>query len=250
MAPKRTRDEESDAAKAKKPRTGFRVGPENLPDGAWKRKVTKIKKNLIQKAKIKKQYAKVKAQIDSEKEKHPVVNDPLLIAAQEEEEERRRQKSAEPTTENDTPNDNNQPAPPSPQLHPSRQAMLDNPDPFPPKSASAAPGGVDGPNPNLDDPTHPDRQHLQQNRQRKKRPDYFSKELSAAQKAKEAAEKRQAEIERRENEKQARIADRERFRKQMAKAKAPGFRDGKRKVGREGKLLLERVQRVVGEGGK
>ncbi|KAK4230004.1 hypothetical protein QBC38DRAFT_470328 [Podospora fimiseda] len=238
MAPKRTRDEDSDATKSKKPRTGFRVGPENLPDGAWKRKVTKIKKNLIQKAKIKKEYAKVKAQIEAEKEKHPVVNDPMLLLDAQEEE-----KHHHPEHTSEDNNTNDQPAPPSPQLHPSRQAMLDNP----PTPASAPTAALDGSNPNLDDPTHPDRQPRRQQR-KKLRPDYYSKELSAAQKAKEAAEKRQAEIERREKERQARIADRERFRKQMAKAKAPGFKDGKRKVGRESKLLLDRVQRIVGEG--
>ena len=40
MAPKRTRDEEptTGAPDKKKAKHGFRVGPDNLPDGAWKRK--------------------------------------------------------------------------------------------------------------------------------------------------------------------------------------------------------------------
>lgn len=263
MAPKRARDEDAtpstDSKKQKKPRPGFRVGPDNLPDGAWKRKVTKIKKNLITKAKVKKQYAKVKAQVQAELEKRPAVNDPLLIAAQEEEEEkeRRRRQAQEaeqqqqqqsgdaPTTSDPSPPPK---SPASPTIHPSR---LNNLDPRSP------PGPVDGPNPNLLDPTHPDLQprkprhnnnnNNSNNNNRKHRPDYYSKELSAAQKAREAAEKRAAEIARREAEKQARIADRERFRKQMAKAKTTG-KDGKRKIGREGKLLLERVQRLVGDG--
>ncbi|KAK4161295.1 hypothetical protein QBC43DRAFT_324114 [Cladorrhinum sp. PSN259] len=259
MAPtKRTRDEGDDSQKQqKKPRTGFRVGPDNLPDGAWKRKVTKIKKNLIQKAKIKKQFAKVKAQIDAEKEKNPTVNDPMLIAAREaEEEERRRQQAQQEKSQTPEPQTKHEhehePQPASPAIHPARQAMLDNLDshqsPSKPSSTGAA-KPFDGPNPNLDDPTHPDNQprHSRQRNSRKHRPDYFSKELTAAQKAKEAAEKRAAEIARREAEKQEKIADRERFRRQMAKAKEPG-RDGKRKVGKEGKLLLERVQRLVGEG--
>ncbi|KAK4456511.1 hypothetical protein QBC42DRAFT_238365 [Cladorrhinum samala] len=223
MAPKRARDEDAtqstDSTNQKKPRTGFRVGPDNLPDGAWKRKVTKIKKNLITKAKVKKQYAKVKAQVQAELEKRPV-----------------QQYGDSPAT-----SDPSQPQKPaaSPTIHPSRLNNLG------PRSPS---GPADGPNPNLLDPTHPDLQPRQprHNSNRKHRPDYYSKELSAAQKAREAAEKRAAEIARREAEKQARIADRERFRKQMAKAKAPG-KDGKRKVGREGKLLLERVQRLVGD---
>jgi hypothetical protein len=41
---------------------GFSVGPANLPDGTYKRKVDKIKRDLITKAKIKKDYAKVREQ--------------------------------------------------------------------------------------------------------------------------------------------------------------------------------------------
>ncbi|KAI9671694.1 MAG: hypothetical protein M1831_003222 [Alyxoria varia] len=50
----------------KKARKGFSVGPDNLPDGTYKRKVQKIKQDLIHKAKVKKQYAKVKKQIQAE----------------------------------------------------------------------------------------------------------------------------------------------------------------------------------------
>ena len=42
-----------------KPRTGFRVGPANLPDGTYRRKTQKIKRTLIQKAKLKKSYSKL-----------------------------------------------------------------------------------------------------------------------------------------------------------------------------------------------
>jgi hypothetical protein len=44
MAPKRAREKTDDTTaassgrEAKKPRKGFRVGPENLPDGPWRRK--------------------------------------------------------------------------------------------------------------------------------------------------------------------------------------------------------------------
>jgi len=46
----------------KKKRKGFSVGPANLPDGTYRRKTQKIKNDLIQKAKVKKAYAKVKTQ--------------------------------------------------------------------------------------------------------------------------------------------------------------------------------------------
>ncbi|KAH8723615.1 hypothetical protein GQ44DRAFT_728465 [Phaeosphaeriaceae sp. PMI808] len=56
------RPHEDDARKsAKKQKKGFSVGPANLPDGTYKRKVQKIKKDLIHKAKLKQQYAKLKA---------------------------------------------------------------------------------------------------------------------------------------------------------------------------------------------
>ncbi|KAJ9636691.1 hypothetical protein H2199_007684 [Coniosporium tulheliwenetii] len=59
MAPKRPRDDD-DSRPAKRQNKGFSVGPANLPDGTYKRKVQKIKKDLIHKAKVKKSYAKIK----------------------------------------------------------------------------------------------------------------------------------------------------------------------------------------------
>ncbi|WQF83473.1 hypothetical protein CDEST_08487 [Colletotrichum destructivum] len=64
MAPKRaaegaTASSLKDGQQAKK-RKGFRVGPDNLPEGPWRRKVEKKKLELIHKAKIKKAYAKIK----------------------------------------------------------------------------------------------------------------------------------------------------------------------------------------------
>ncbi|KAF3048345.1 hypothetical protein E8E12_011710 [Didymella heteroderae] len=60
MAEKRAHDGES-ARPVKKQKKGFQIGPANLPDGMHKRKVKKIKENVIYKAKLKKQYAKLKA---------------------------------------------------------------------------------------------------------------------------------------------------------------------------------------------
>ncbi|KAK6853164.1 hypothetical protein PG995_009976 [Apiospora arundinis] len=55
------------APEAKKPKKGFRVGPENLPDGPWKRKIDKVKKGLIENAKLKK-HPQVGEQGDAEAE--------------------------------------------------------------------------------------------------------------------------------------------------------------------------------------
>ncbi|KHO02141.1 uncharacterized protein MAM_01142 [Metarhizium album ARSEF 1941] len=82
MAPKRPLESGAPSSEPKKSRRGFRVGPDNLPDGPWRRKVTKIKKNLIQKAKVKKEYAKVKAREhgndddDDEDDANPPVEPP------------------------------------------------------------------------------------------------------------------------------------------------------------------------------
>ncbi|KAL2061770.1 hypothetical protein VTL71DRAFT_7148 [Oculimacula yallundae] len=94
MSPKRPAEDGASEPKAKKHRPGFKVGPDNLPDGVHRRKVIKIKKDLIQKAKIKKSYAKIKAQTSLSAETIPY--EPVEPASQE--------------------------------LHPDRQAMLDAPE--------------------------------------------------------------------------------------------------------------------------
>ena len=63
MSLKRTRDDARESSeKSHKRKKGFSVGPANLPDGTYRRKTQKIKNDLIQKAKVKKAYAKVRAQ--------------------------------------------------------------------------------------------------------------------------------------------------------------------------------------------
>ncbi|EXJ63884.1 hypothetical protein A1O7_00219 [Cladophialophora yegresii CBS 114405] len=85
----------------KKKRKGFSVGPANLPDGTYRRKTQKIKNGLIQKAKVKKAYAKVKA----------------------------REETAQATTHtvasSESANHHPETAPSSLELHPDRQAMLE-----------------------------------------------------------------------------------------------------------------------------
>lgn len=231
MAPKRTRDDDADTgagASTKKPRQGFRVGPDNLPDGAWKRKVTKIKQDLITKAKVKKEYAKIKAKTDLSQPAPavPLPDDDVVLPT-----------TTTPSTSPEKEQDQKAHEQP---LHPDRQALLSSQKPH---LDLSNPNLLDSSNPALHPPALPKRNNGDR---RKNKPDYFSKELAAAEKAKKAAEARQAEFRRRDEEKATRIADRERFRRQMAKAKTPGHRDGKMKIGRESKLLLERVQKMVG----
>lgn len=80
---------------------------------------------------------------------------------------------------------------------------------------------------------------------RAKKPGYFEKEQAAADAKKKESEERRAEFERREAEKKLKLAERERFRKAMAKARTGG-KNGQRKLGRESQVLLEKVKRMVG----
>lgn len=79
---------------------------------------------------------------------------------------------------------------------------------------------------------------------RTKRPGYFEKEQAFADQQKAEAEARRIEFERRSAEKKQKIEERERFRNAMAKARTGG-KNGQRKLGKESKVLLEKVQRMV-----
>ena len=109
------------------------------------------------------------------------------------------------------------------------------------------PPGEDGSDKEVGDDefrTYTTRDRREEHQRRK--PKYFEKELAEADRKKAEADARAAEIARREEQKKQRIADREKYRKAMAKAKAPG-RDGKPRVGRESAILLDRVKRMVAE---
>lgn len=221
MAPKRPREDDAPDSQPKKQRSGFKVGPDNLPDGTWKRKgkkgiqiilenrkidvnhraVVKIKKDLIHKAKVKKSYAKLKArEPDVPITPYYAASSPTAVAAVE----------------------------PSQKLHPERQAMLDVPR----------------------EPTHPPQSQAFQQRppreRRKRRPGYFEKEEAYAEQKRAEVEARMIEFERRDRERKQKIEERERFRKAMAKARSGG-KNGQRKLGKESQVLLEKVKRMMGE---
>ncbi|KAH8590483.1 hypothetical protein B0O99DRAFT_634474 [Bisporella sp. PMI_857] len=199
MAPKRPAEDDQ-PAKPKRQRTGFNVGPENLPDGTWRRKVIKIKHDLIHKAKVKKAYAKVKAQ-------EPILDKPAPF-----EEEPASQVSQE--------------------LHPDRQAMLDGPREPSPVALPSQESQF--------------QQQQQRTERRRKKPAYFEKEQAFAEKKKAEAVARREEFERREKDRKQKMEERERFRRAMAKARTGG-KNGQRKLGRESKVLLERVKQMVAE---
>jgi hypothetical protein len=79
---------------------------------------------------------------------------------------------------------------------------------------------------------------------RRTKPVPFAREAAEAQRRKEEAEARREAIEASRREREMKLEERERFRKAMAKARTGG-KNGQRKLGRESKILLERVRRIV-----
>ncbi|KAK1146441.1 hypothetical protein N8T08_002867 [Aspergillus melleus] len=210
MAAKRSRDTDANAetrnnteAPVKK-RKGFSVGPANLPDGTYRRKTQKIKSDLIQKAKVKKAYAKVKAEEElANAQRKPTYA--IADAGAETQKEHGDEKSPEPESA-------------GLELHPDRLAMLNEPAPEPsPK------------------PERSQNRDAQGRRQRKPKRSAFTREM-------EAAEKRRQEAEKRRQDREFRQKNRE----DMSRARRPD-QFGKRRLGRESKVLLDRVQRMVGQ---
>ena len=163
------------------------------------RTAQKIKQDLIRKAKVKKSYAKIK---ERELQDNPKVTTETPQAEAEE--------------------------PATLQLHPDRQAMLDEPEVQPQSKPMQR---VEG--------------------QRRRKPKYpkpvpFEKEARLAQERRDEAEMRRIAIEDSRAERQRKLEERERFRKAMAKARTGG-KNGQRKLGRESKVLLEKVKRVIAE---
>ena len=74
----------------------------------------------------------------------------------------------------------------------------------------------------------------------------FEKEARLAQERREETETRRRAIEDGRAKRQKKIEERERFRKAMAKARTGG-KNGQRKLGRESKVLLEKVKRMIAE---
>ncbi|KAF2762382.1 hypothetical protein EJ05DRAFT_473296 [Pseudovirgaria hyperparasitica] len=201
----------------KKHKKGFQVGPANLPDGTHKRQVQKIKNDLIAKAKLRKQYAKIR--------ERELANQPP---------NRYIHNTASDNNENDSNNDeqagaqdtHHEPAAASSEPHPDRQKLLLEED-----ATTTEPQDDDASKPSW-------------KRQKRPKPVPFAREAEQAQKRKQEAEERRLAREEAEKERQRKIAERERFRRAMAKARTGGP-NGQRKLGRESQVLLEKVKRMV-----
>lgn len=108
--------------------------------------------------------------------------------------------------------------PASLELHPDRQAMLDQPAPE-----------------NRPRPERARNQDGEGRRKRKPKQSAFAKEMELAEKRRQEAQKRQEERDFRQKDREA-----------MARARRPD-QHGKRRLGRESNVLLSRVQRMVGQ---
>lgn len=106
-------------------------------------------------------------------------------------------------------------------MHPTRELMIKDEEVA---QASAKGGETDG------------------HRRRTRRPGYYDKQLAKADERRAEHEERARAREERMAERAERIAEREKFKRAMAKTVG---RDGKKKLGRESGLLLDKVKKLV-----
>lgn len=165
--------------------------------------VTKIKKELIHKAKIKKEYAKVKAR------------EHKASADDDHDESVDSQAAAEAPMGDD-----------GETMHPTRELMLKDEDKAQAGASKGHSSTSDG------------------SRRRTRRPGYYDKQLKQAEQRKREAEEREAQFRQRREERERKIAERVRFKKAMAKTIG---KDGKKKLGKESTILLEKVKRMMAD---
>jgi hypothetical protein len=208
------------ATPADKKRKGFSVGPANLPDGVYKRKVTKIKERLIHKAKVKKQYSKTlaAAPIDPAVDPNAARALKLLEEAEQERLERRGRQKEKATAAEASEGEHAEAE--SSAIHPDRQAALDR-GPSPPPQSSVKTG----------------------RRERKPKTSAYKKEESFAAKQKREREATARLAEERRKEREKKIKEREMTKKTMsAKTKT-----GQLKLGKQSHVLLKKVMEQIGK---
>lgn len=170
----------------------------------------KIKADLIQKAKVKKAYAKVKSQEEA----------PTKPSVYELEEQRQREENERRQNEHADPDEPQEAEGAGMELHPDRVAMLNEPQPEPAPERRPRPERAQN--------------RREGGRNKKGKRTAFDKEMEIARKHQEEAERRREQREFRQKDRDA-----------MAKAKRPD-QNGKKRLGRESTVLLSRVQRMVG----
>lgn len=198
-----------------KKKLGFSVGPANLPDGTYKRKVTKIKERLIHKAKVKKQYRKTLASAPVDPAVNPNAARALKLLEEAEKERLERRKKAAEAVEN---SGGDEAEAESSAVHPDRQAAMDT-EPSPPAAVKTG------------------------RRERRPKTSTFKKEESIAARKKREREEAARLAEERRKEREKRIAEREMAKKTMsAKTKT-----GQLKLGKQSHVLLKKVMEQLGK---
>jgi hypothetical protein len=135
------------------------------------------------------------------------------------------------------------------EIHPDRQAMLENggepenPNEIAVRQRQQTQDGAAPPAAVTNDRFDAD---LARRSRSRNKPDYFAKQLAQAEKRKAEAEERTRDFERRRAEREKKIAEREVYRKRVAKARRED-KNGRRKLGRESDLLLDKIKRMVGK---
>lgn len=264
MGSKRPHEDAADpstaAPDAKKRKKGFNVGPQNLPDGAWRRKNTKIKEELIHKHKVKKAYKKVKAELQQESESkiHPdrqlqVDNDADVNPVRPVRQQQQQKKKPRPTGANaEIPVGDGEQA----DGEDWRAKRLQQKDRV--REASAElPVGDSQEQADTEEAAAEAGGHDRRNR-KPRRPDYYEKALKEGSDKKAEAEARAAEQKQREEERERKFLEREKTRKAMLKARGikpnrggrgqfgRNAQEGERKLGRESLVLLDKIKRMVG----
>jgi hypothetical protein len=199
-----------------KQRKGFSVG-RSLPDGPQLRRVQQVKRGLIENAKLKKQYAKVKGRTqgprtadNNNREGKNSEGSPSLVN------DRSAQRGA---------------------AHEDSEADWsdEDQDVLPRDQQNSAPAAVEKLGSKEDVP---------ERRFKRPKPQPFQRQEREAERRKREIEERQEAREKADAERKHKIEERERFRKAMAKARTGG-KNGQRKLGRESAVLLEKVQRMI-----
>lgn len=197
----------------KRQRKGFNVGPQNLPDGTHRRKGRYFHATSIYEADWK----------AVQKIKHDLIRKAKMNKSYSKLKEREPVDTAKPGY---NPLNVAEDEPALPELHPDRQAMISEP-----KVATHQ--------------YNTSEERPQQRRQARPKPVPFKKEAQLAQQRRDERETQQKQYEENDRQRQAKIEERERFRRAMAKARSGG-KDGQRKLGRESKVLLGKLQRIMG----
>jgi hypothetical protein len=114
-------------------------------------------------------------------------------------------------------------------LHPDRQALIDAAEDEPQKPTATRVA-----------PRPPRQQHF--------KPNPYAQESQEAQRRREEAEAKEQAFQKSYLERKKKMQSRERMNRAVANARKPG-KDGKRRLGREGAVLLEKIKKMVGESG-